>query len=129
MWLLNLEQLSTVTVTGDPTFGADFLRSVATEIVCHPWAQWARLTCVGVGQEAGGVNPERVAVHPPGAGPVQTVLAEAARTVDQADEVNTDTATGRAPSWVQRRGGRSCCWWTPARPPRTRGLVTVSSSC
>jgi len=96
VWLLNLEQLSTVTVTGDPTFGADFLRSVATEIVCHPWAQWARLTCVGVGQEAGGVNPERVAVHPPGAGPVQTVFVEAVRTVDQADVVNTDTATGRA---------------------------------
>ncbi len=96
VWLLNLEQLSTVTVTGDPTFGADFLRSVATEIVCHPWAQWALLTCVGVGQDAGGVNPERVAVHPPGAGPVQTVLAEAARTVDQADEEDADTATGRA---------------------------------
>lgn len=96
VWLLNLEQLATVTVTGDPTFGADFLRSVATEIVCHPWAQWARLTCVGVGQDAGGVNPERVAVPSPGAGPVQTVLAEAARTVDQADEEDADTATGRA---------------------------------
>jgi len=96
VWLLNLEQLSTVTVTGDPTFGADFLRSVATEIVCHPWAQWARLTCVGVGQDAGGVNPERVAVDPPGAGPVQTVLAEAARTLDQADDEDADTATGRA---------------------------------
>jgi LysM repeat protein len=98
VWLLNFEDLD-VSLTGDPTYALDFARYLVAEIACNPWSAGARVDCVGIGHELEALNPDRVQVHHPlraHDGPLDDVLAEALRTVRNADAAGLDVATARA---------------------------------
>ena len=62
-WLVNLEQLGTISLTGDPTYAADFARYVAAEIVVNPWARHVQLDCIGIAPEAEPLDPARIRHH------------------------------------------------------------------
>ncbi len=51
VWLLNLEDLAVVNITGDPTYMADFARYLAAELACNPWSDAVMVDCVGVAGE------------------------------------------------------------------------------
>ena len=46
VWLLNLEELAVVNITGDPTYRTDFARYVAAELACNPWSDAVTVDCV-----------------------------------------------------------------------------------
>jgi LysM repeat protein len=57
VWLLNLEELAVVNITGDPTYRTDFARYVAAELACNPWSDAVTVDCVGVAGEVAALTP------------------------------------------------------------------------
>ena len=96
VWLLNLEELAVVNITGDPTYRTDFARYLAAELACNPWSDAVTVDCVGVAGEVAALNPDRIRRHPPGTNPAAELLADAVATLGRGDEVEPDIATARA---------------------------------
>jgi hypothetical protein len=96
VWLLNLEELAVVNITGDPTYSADFARYVAAELACNPWSDAVTVDCVGVGGEVTGMNPDRVRTHSASTDPGAELLADAVAALGRGDEAEPDIVTARA---------------------------------
>jgi len=99
-WLLNCEELSTLTLSGDPTYGRDFARHLAAQLAVNPWSRRVQVDCIGVAEETVAMD-ERITYHPTGvAGTPATaeILAAAVTTVDRAKRHDTDVSTARTGS-------------------------------
>nr|WP_243760932.1 LysM peptidoglycan-binding domain-containing protein [Propioniciclava sp. MC1595] len=95
-WLVNLEQLGTISLTGDPTYAADFARYVAAEIAVNPWARQVQLDCIGIAKEAEPLDPARIRHHrleDPAA--LDAAIAAAGATVDKCADHDVTAAAGR----------------------------------
>src|SRR3546814_14927762 len=96
-WLLNCEELSTLTISGDPTYGRDFARHLAAQLAVNPWSRRVQVDCIGVAEEAVAMD-ERISYYPTGAvgSPAAAAVPAAAVTpVDPAKRPETRTAWGR----------------------------------
>jgi LysM repeat protein len=96
VWLLNCEELAVVSITGDPTYSADFARYLAAELACNPWSDVVTVDCVGVAGEVASLNPDRLRSHPSGTESEAELVADAIATLERADEVGRGVATARA---------------------------------
>lgn len=106
IWLFNCEVMGTLSITGDPTYAADFLRYLTAELAVNPWSRDITATCIGVCAEVAPMNPSRIhhqhtadqaAADPvPPVGPIGQLLTDSLRTLDRATEAGTDVATARA---------------------------------
>ena len=94
-WLLNCED-HTLTLTGDPTYGADLARYIAAEVACNPWSAGTTVDCLGTASDIAPLNPDRVRPHTPHADPAAQVLADAVNTIDRAADHDHDATTARA---------------------------------
>ena len=95
-WLVNLEQLGTISLTGDPTYAADFARYVAAEIAVNPWARQVQLDCVGIAPEAVPLDPARIRHHRlEDSAALDAAIAAAGATVDKCAEHDVTAAAGR----------------------------------
>ncbi|MDN5898557.1 MAG: LysM peptidoglycan-binding domain-containing protein [Brachybacterium sp.] len=96
-WLLNCEELGTISVAGDLTRGRDFARHIAAQLAVNPWSHAVAVECVGLGEETAGFGA-RITYHPPG-DPARSataeVLADAVAMVDRTSELEGDAPTGR----------------------------------
>lgn len=61
---LNLEELRTVTVTGDSDRKASFARHVTAELAVNPWSVVATVDVLGLGSDLASFNLGRVRTHP-----------------------------------------------------------------
>jgi len=59
-WLVNLEQLGTISLTGDPAHADDFARYLAAEIAVNSWSRDVLVDCIGVGAELVDLDPARI---------------------------------------------------------------------
>ncbi|UUW88723.1 LysM peptidoglycan-binding domain-containing protein [Pimelobacter simplex] len=99
-WLLNCEELSTLTISGDPTYGRDFARHLAAQLAVNPWSRRVQVDCIGVAEEAVAMD-ERISYYPTraaGSPAAAEVLAAAVTTVDRAKRHHTDVSTARTGS-------------------------------
>ncbi|MEZ0580214.1 LysM peptidoglycan-binding domain-containing protein [Nocardioides sp. MH1] len=99
-WLLNCEELSTLTISGDPTYGRDFARHLAAQLAVNPWSRRVQVDCIGVAEEAVAMD-ERISYYPTGAAgspATAEALAAAVTTVDRAKRHDTDASTARTGS-------------------------------
>ncbi len=99
-WLLNCEELSTLTISGDPTYGRDFARHLAAQLAVNPWSRRVQVDCIGVAEEADAMD-ERISYYPTGAAgspATAEALAAAVTTVDRAKRHDTDASTARTGS-------------------------------
>jgi nucleoid-associated protein YgaU len=62
---LNLEELRTVTLTGDSDRNASFARHVAAELAVNPWSIVTTVDLLGLGSDLASFNLGRVRTHPP----------------------------------------------------------------
>ena len=95
-WLVNLEQLGRISLTGDPTYAADFARYLAAEIAVNPWARHVQLDCIGIAPEAEPLDPARIRPHrleDPTA--LDAAIATARVTVDKCADHDVTAAAGR----------------------------------
>jgi hypothetical protein len=94
--MVNLEQLGILSVTGDPTYAADFARYVAAEIAVNPWSRQVQLDCVGIAPEAVSLDPARIHHHrleDPDA--LDAAIVGAVATMDKCADHHVTAATGR----------------------------------
>lgn len=99
-WLLNCEELSTLTISGDPTYGRDFARHLAAQLAVNPWSRRVQVDCIGVAEETVAMD-ERISFYPTGAAgspATAEILAAAVTTVDRAKRHDTDVSTARTGS-------------------------------
>ncbi len=96
IWLVNPEQYGTVTISGDADYADDLARHLAAQIAVNPWADDARVECIGVAEEIRPLNPARIHHHDK---PTHTVdmVSEAVEHSDRLDHTTApDTPTARA---------------------------------
>ncbi|HEY1117481.1 MAG TPA: LysM peptidoglycan-binding domain-containing protein, partial [Acidimicrobiales bacterium] len=99
-WLLNCEELSTLTISGDPTYGRDFARHLAAQLAVNPWSRRVQVDCIGVAEETVAMD-ERISYYPTGAAGTPAtaeVLAAAVTTADRAKRHGADVSTARTGS-------------------------------
>ena len=106
VWLLNLEELAVVNITGDPTYRADFARYLAAELACNPWSDAVTLDCVS-SRRGRRPEPGSVRSHPP-TDPAAELIADAVATLGRGDEVEHGVATA-APNSSAPTAGRLGC--------------------
>lgn len=75
-WLLDLERIGSLTLTGDPQRSADLARFVAAELAHNSWSELLQVTLVGIGAEMAKMHPERLSYADD---PGQTLKAAAAQ--------------------------------------------------
>ncbi len=63
LWLVNAEQFGTISLSGDPYYVTDLARAVTAELAVNPWAEDARVECIGVAGEVRPINPARIRHH------------------------------------------------------------------
>lgn len=63
--LVNLEELGTIALTGDPEASAALARSMAAELALSPWGVLADIDTVGVARELADLDPVRHHHHEP----------------------------------------------------------------
>lgn len=96
IWLVNCEELGTLTITGDAARGRDLARHITAQLAVNPWSRAVEVDCIGVAAEAAGLD-ERIRYHAPGEANAATaeIVADAVAMVDRAAEHGTDVSTGR----------------------------------
>jgi LysM repeat protein len=96
VWLLNCEDLPVITITGDPTYGRDFVRYLAAELACNPWSSQVTVDCVGIAAEIAPMNPQRLRYHDGDADLAAEVLTDAVATIDRVAALGPEVTTARA---------------------------------
>ena len=94
LWLVNAEQFGTLTLSGDPDYVTDLARAVTAELAVTPWAEDARVECIGVAGEVRPLNPARIRHHdePTHVVDLVTGAIEHAERLDATDAPDTPTA-------------------------------------
>jgi nucleoid-associated protein YgaU len=100
-WLLDLERVGALTVTGDPQRCQDLMRFLAAELAHNTWSEMLQVTLVGFGHELVPANPDRL-THTDDLTPAITdigrqlgSLTAAETATDPASDEVTDVLTGR----------------------------------
>ena len=97
VWLLNCEELASLSITGDPSRGRDLARHLAAQLAVNPWSRQVDIDCIGIAVETTQLS-DRIRFHAPGPEAdvaVEDTLAATIGTLKRAQAHDTDTSTGR----------------------------------
>ncbi|MBK8458802.1 MAG: hypothetical protein IPL43_00110 [Micropruina sp.] len=94
--LVNLEQLGTIHLGGDPLYADDLARYLISELAISPWARDLRIDCLSIGDELAGLS-DRI-WHHTNPTVIDDIIAAAVTTADRLTHPTTpslDTARAR----------------------------------
>lgn len=94
-WLLDLERLGAVSITGDPARCVDLLRFLAAELAHNPWSDVLTLTVAGFGEELAPLAEGRLCCQPDVAAAATGTAAQLRGASRAMTEIGTDVLTGR----------------------------------
>lgn len=96
-WLINLEHLGALQVTGEPERARDFARYLAAELAVNPWSRETRVDCLGDWADVTALDPTRLRHHEldRADGVLQQLEREAQATINRCDTHQVDAANGR----------------------------------
>ncbi len=94
-WLIDLERVGALSLTGDRQRCRDLARFVAAELAHNCWSEQLQVTVTGFGAELAGLNPARVRHCARADEAVGAVLAALTDNVAVAEQCGVDVLTGR----------------------------------
>ena len=94
-WLLDLERVGALALTGDGDRCADLARFIGAELAHNTWSEQLQVSLVGFGRELVDLNPDRVqALDDPGAA-IAAVAAQLRSVGDGLEAAGVDVLDGR----------------------------------
>ena len=94
-WLLDLERIGSLTVTGDHDRALGLARFLAAELAHNAWAEMLQVTLVGFGAEMADLHPERLTHAADAAQAVTTLTAQHRGVSEVLDRAGVDVLQGR----------------------------------
>jgi nucleoid-associated protein YgaU len=94
-WLLDLERIAALSLTGDAERCMNLARFLAAELAHNTWSEMLQVTLVGFGRELVAANPDRLAYTEDLAGAVKTVTRRFDAAVEGTHGMDTTVLDGR----------------------------------
>lgn len=95
-WLLDLERIGAMTLTGDGQRATSLARFLAAELAHNSWAELLQVTLVGFGAEMAQMHPDRLAYAADPAAALAAVRAQLDSVATVVDESGLPVLQGRA---------------------------------
>jgi nucleoid-associated protein YgaU len=94
-WLLDLERVAAMSLSGDPERCLNLARFLAAELAHNAWSEMLQVTLVGFGKEMAEINPERLTYSEDFAKAIAALNRELASTTDALHNTDVDVLDGR----------------------------------
>ncbi|CCH88549.1 putative LysM domain peptidoglycan-binding protein [Modestobacter italicus] len=94
-WLLDLERVAAISLTGSTDRGLDLLRFLAAELAHNTWSEMLQVTAVGFGAELAEINPDRFTYTEDVDKPIATLTGRLESVTEAMRLADTDVLTGR----------------------------------
>ena len=94
-WLVDLERIGALVLTGDTNRCLDLARFLAAELAHNTWSEMLQVTLVGFGEEMIQANPERLSYRPDLTHTLPAAAARAKTVADALERVGVDVLDGR----------------------------------
>jgi nucleoid-associated protein YgaU len=94
-WLLDLERIGTMSLSGDPERCLNLARFLAAELAHNAWSEMLQVTLVGFGKEMAYINPERLTYIEDFDKAVASLNGELVSTADALRHAGVDVLAGR----------------------------------
>ena len=94
-WLLDLERVAVMSLSGDPERCLNLARFLAAELAHNAWSEMLHVTLVGFGQEMADINPDRLTYADDVAKAIAVLTSELASNTAVLHNTDVDVLTGR----------------------------------
>lgn len=76
LWMVNLEHLAVINLTGDNTQTTALARHIAAELALNPWSVLVKVTLIGIGEELVDLDELRLTHHHNGGPVIDTIVRD-----------------------------------------------------
>ncbi|MGI8667984.1 MAG: LysM peptidoglycan-binding domain-containing protein, partial [Jatrophihabitans sp.] len=94
-WLLDLERVAAMSLSGDPERCLNLARFLAAELAHNAWSEMLQVTLVGFGKEMADINPERLTYTEDFGKAIASLNGDLASTSDALRHAEVDVLDGR----------------------------------
>ena len=94
-WLLDLERVAAMSLSGDPKRCLNLARFLAAELAHNAWSEMLQVTLVGFGKEMADINPERLTYTEDFSKAIAALNGDLASTRDALHHTQIDVLDGR----------------------------------
>jgi nucleoid-associated protein YgaU len=94
-WLLDLERIGAMSLSGDPERCLNLARFLAAELAHNAWSEMLQVTLAGFGKEMADINPERLTYTEDFDKTIASLAGDLASTTDSLRQAGVDVLEGR----------------------------------
>ena len=94
-WLLDLERIGSLTMTGNHHRALALARFLAAELAHNSWAEMLQVTLVGFGAEMAAMHPDRLAYSADAAQALEVLATQRRSVTEGVDQAGVDVLQGR----------------------------------